>query len=178
PWLPPTAFAAINAASEALSATFESAPASPTIAASPSAGRPAGPRALVDLFPPAASRESTTPSLPIRETATLPPRIAAIEPPRVTLRTPAFPAPAPARVESGVTYETFYGLDEKPFAAAPDPRFLYHSTAHDRVLQDLLTSIGRRDSVAVLTGEPGIGKTLMCRALVDQLDRRTLVSFV
>ena len=38
-------------------------------------------------------------------------------------------------------------------------------------------SVGRRDAVVVFTGEPGIGKTMLCRALVDQLDRRTLVSF-
>lgn len=77
-----------------------------------------------------------------------------------------------------MTYETFYGLDEKPFAATHDLRFLYHSTAHDGVLQELLASVGRRDVVAVLTGDPGIGKTMLCRALVDQLDRRTLVAFV
>ncbi len=86
----------------------------------------------------------------------------------------AFPSAAPP---PGATYETFYGLDEKPFAANPDLRFLYHSTGHDRVLQDLSMSVGRRDAVVVFTGDAGIGKTMLCRALVDQLDRRTLVSF-
>jgi general secretion pathway protein A len=107
--------------------------------------------------------------------STAPPPIAAIEPPRVAVRPRVFPAAAPPR---GVTYETFYGLDEKPFAVPPDLRFLYHSSAHDRALQDLASSVARHDPVAVFTGEPGIGKTLLCRALVDQLDRRTLVSFV
>ena len=96
-----------------------------------------------------------------------------MEPPRIAAARRAFPAVAPA---PGVTYETFYGLDEKPFAANPDLRFLYHSSAHDRVLQDLTMSVGRRDAVAVFTGDAGIGKTMLCRALVDQLDRRTLVS--
>src|SRR5204862_1752860 len=49
---------------------------------------------------------------------------------------------------------------------------------HDAVLQDLISSINKRDAAALLTGPSGIGKTLLCRALVDQLDRRTLVSFV
>jgi len=89
----------------------------------------------------------------------------------------ARPFPAPAR-PAPVTYETFYGLDNKPFAPPPDLRFLYHSAAHDAVLQDLISSINKRDAVALLTGPAGIGKTILCRALVDQLDRRTLVSFV
>ena len=181
PWLPPTAFAAINAASAALSAAFEPSPnAPPTSAPSPSSAGTAGPRTLLDLFPPAASRESTAPSLPVRDSVTLPPGIAAVEPPRVAIRTRAFPTPAPApqKPSPGATYETFYGLNEKPFAAAPDLRFLYHSAAHDRVLQDLVASVGQGDPVAVFTGEPGIGKTMLARALVEQLDRRTLVSFV
>jgi general secretion pathway protein A len=42
----------------------------------------------------------------------------------------------------------------------------------------LISSINKRDAVSLLIGPSGIGKTLSCRALVDQLDRRTLVSFV
>jgi general secretion pathway protein A len=174
PWLPPSAFAAINAASAALSQAFEAPSPAPTAPAPVQLPATAGPRTLLDLFPPAVSLESTAPSLPMRDSA-VPPPIAAIEPPRVAVRPRVFPAAAPPR---GVTYETFYGLDEKPFAAPPDLRFLYHSSAHDRALQDLVSSVTRRDPVAVFTGEPGIGKTLLCRALVDQLERRTLVSFV
>ena len=181
PWLPPSAFAAVSAASAALSAAFdapESAPeptyATPPALAPPTPGVAGGaPRTLLDLFPPAASREATAPSLSLRETSA-PPSIASMEPPRIAVARRTFPTAAPA---PDATYETFYGLDEKPFAADPDLRFLYHGSAHDRVLQDLSMSVGRRDAVVVFTGEPGIGKTMLCRALVDQLDRRTLVSF-
>ncbi len=174
PWLPPSAFAAINAASTALSQAFDAPPAAPVAPPPVPLSAGTGPRTLLDLFPPAVSLEATAPSLPMRDAAA-PPPIAATEPPRVAVRPRVFPAPAPPR---GVTYETFYGLDEKPFAAPPDLRFLYHSSAHDRALQDLVSSVTRRDAVAVFTGDPGIGKTLLCRALVDQLERRTLVSFV
>jgi type II secretory pathway predicted ATPase ExeA len=182
PWLPPSAFAAVSAASAALSAAFDSpesdpepAYASPPPALAPQAPGVAGgaPRTLLDLFPPAVSRDATAPSLSLRETSA-PPSIASMEPPRIAVPRRTYPTAAPA---PGATYETFYGLDEKPFAADPDLRFLYHSGAHDRVLQDLAMSVGRRDAVVVFTGEPGIGKTMLCRALVDQLDRRTLVSF-
>jgi type II secretory pathway predicted ATPase ExeA len=178
PWLPPSAVAAITAASAALTAAFESpfVAAAPAGAVSaPTAPASGSPRTLLDLFPPAASRESTAPDLSLRDTLTVPPPIAAVEPPRVASKRRAYPAQTPPR---GVTYETFYGFDETPFGAASDLRFLYHGTAHDRALQELVASVGRRDTVAVLTGESGIGKTMLCRALVDQLDRRTLVSFV
>jgi len=176
PWLPQSAFAAISAASTALSEAFESpSTESPAAPGAPAAVPAAvGPRTLRDLFPPAASREATAPDLPLRDRA-VPPPIAAVAPPRVTVRRRADAAPAPPR---GATYETFYGLDEKPFATRPDVRFLYHNSAHDRVLQGLLASIAKRDAVAVLTGDAGIGKTMLCRTLVDQIDRRTLVSFV
>lgn len=180
--MPPTAFAAINAASAALSAAFE--PAAPSQIAPPpphaqpaAAGGAGSPRTLLDLFPPAVSREATAPSLPLRDTAPAPPPIAAVAPPRVAVKPRVFPASAPVR-PAPVTYETFYGLDATPFAAPPDLRFLYHSASHDAVLQDLSAAIGNGDTVAVLTGPAGVGKTLLCRALVDQLDRRTLVSFV
>jgi type II secretory pathway predicted ATPase ExeA len=126
PWLPPNAFAAINAASEALATAFEPASEPP------------------------------------------------VAPPRAAVKPRPFPAAAQTR---GVTYESFYGLDGQPFAAA-DLRFLYHSTSHDRAVQDLLSSVASHDAVAVLTGPPDIGKTMLCRALVDQLDRRTIVSVV
>jgi general secretion pathway protein A len=65
------------------------------------------------------------------------------------------------------------------FAAQETPRHsaLFHFAEHDRVLNDLVSSITRGDAVVMFTGERGVGKTTMCRALVDHLDRRILVSF-
>ncbi len=172
-WLPPSAVAAISAASAALSAAFDSpqppAPASSSAPPPP----PDTPRPLLDLFPPVASRQATAPSLPVGEPLA-PPRIAAVGPPRVASRPRAVPPVSAPRA----AYETFYGLSEPPFAPAADLRFLYHAAAHDRALQDLLSSVGRHDAVAVLTAEAGVGKTTLCRALTEQLDRRTLVSFI
>ena len=91
----------------------------------------------------------------------------------------AAPAPvAPTAPVRNAPYETFYGLSEKPFSLSTDPVFLYHSTAHDRTAQALLTSIGTRPGVVVITGPYGIGKTSLCRAVIEQLDRRTLTSLL
>jgi general secretion pathway protein A len=89
------------------------------------------------------------------------------------------PAPQPERRASPPrTYETSYGLDERPFELVPDLRFLYHSTAHDRAMQSMLDAIRRRDAVVVLRGALGVGKTILCEAILEQLDRRTLTSLI
>lgn len=66
----------------------------------------------------------------------------------------------------------------EPFANTPDPRFFYHSTPHDAAAQQLLTAIRNKDRLVVLTGEPGSGKTALCRIVLEELDRRTLTSFL
>ena len=91
---------------------------------------------------------------------------------------PLATGPAAHRPKAPLTYEAFFGLREHPFSLASDPRFLYHSRSHDRAAQEILTAIGRHDPLIVLTGEPGLGKTMLCRTLVEQLDRRTITSLV
>ena len=87
---------------------------------------------------------------------------------------PASKAPASSRP----SYESFYGLGESAFALNTDPRFFYHSAPHDEASQRLLTAIREREGLVVLTGPAGAGKTTLCRAVVEQLDRRTLTSLV
>ena len=96
-----------------------------------------------------------------------------LQPPPVRPRRsqPAAPVDTP-------TYATFYGLNEKPFSLSSDPKFLYHSASHDRATQRMLGAIRRREAMVVLTGEIGVGKTTLCRGVIEQLDRRTLTSFV
>lgn len=77
-----------------------------------------------------------------------------------------------------LTYETFFGLIEKPFSVSSDPRFLYKSRSHATALENLLAGIRRRDGLIVLTGDIGMGKTTLCRAALQNLDPRTLSAFV
>jgi type II secretory pathway predicted ATPase ExeA/cell division septation protein DedD len=77
-----------------------------------------------------------------------------------------------------LTYEPYYGLKEKPFSLSVDPRFLYKSDSHAPVFDDLLAGIRRREGLIVLTGDIGTGKTTLCRAVLEQLDRKTFSTFV
>ena len=84
-------------------------------------------------------------------------------------------SPAPGGV---LTYEPFYGLTRKPFSLSTDPRGLYKGPPHAAVLEDLLGAIRRREGLIVLTGDMGTGKTMLCRAAIYQLDRKTFTTFV
>jgi general secretion pathway protein A len=79
---------------------------------------------------------------------------------------------------NGSNYEEFYGLAQPPFALSPDPRFLYLSPAHDTVIRQLLRAIQRKEAFVILSGEIGTGKTTICRALVNQLDRTVFPSLI
>jgi general secretion pathway protein A len=79
---------------------------------------------------------------------------------------------------SVLQYEEFYGFVQSPFTLAPDPRFLYRSSCHEDALRLLLQSVGRREGIAVLSGDIGTGKTTVCRSLLEQLDMTRFTSLL
>jgi general secretion pathway protein A len=88
-------------------------------------------------------------------------------------------SPAQSQVnEKTFIYESYYGLREKAFSLASDPRFLYKSVSHALAFNELLTGIRRREGLIVLTGDIGTGKTTLCRAVLQHLDQKTFSTFV
>lgn len=84
----------------------------------------------------------------------------------------------PAPSSALLTYEPYYGLREKPFSLSTDPKFLYKSSAHTGTFEDLFLAIRRREGLIVLTGDIGTGKTTLCKAVLERLDRKTFTTFV
>jgi general secretion pathway protein A len=74
-------------------------------------------------------------------------------------------------------YLEHFGLDRRPFSKSPDPAFLYPSRQHAEALARLSHAVEERE-IAVLTGEIGVGKTTLSRALVDEFAERCRFSFV
>jgi general secretion pathway protein A len=66
-------------------------------------------------------------------------------------------------------YEAYFGLREAPFSLTPDPRFLFLTRNHRDALAYLHYGIDQRKGFLVLTGEVGLGKTLIIRTLLGQL---------
>src|SRR5467141_296040 len=75
-------------------------------------------------------------------------------------------------------YEHYYGFAEKPFSLTPDPKYLYGSQSHADAFALLQYSIRRREGFVVITGDIGTGKTTICRALLEQIDRTTFTALV
>jgi hypothetical protein len=75
-------------------------------------------------------------------------------------------------------YEDYFGFIEKPFSLTPDPKYLYKSESHANAFELLQYAIRRREGFVVVTGDIGTGKTTLCRALLEQIDRRTFTALV
>jgi type II secretory pathway predicted ATPase ExeA len=66
-------------------------------------------------------------------------------------------------------YLAHWGLQRKPFDNTLDLRFFYLSSQHEEALSRLSYVIESRKEAAVLTGEVGCGKSLLCRTLMHRL---------
>jgi general secretion pathway protein A len=66
-------------------------------------------------------------------------------------------------------YLEHFGLAEYPFSTAPDPRFYYPSAKHREALACLLYAIEQKKGFALITGEVGSGKSMVCRAALERM---------
>lgn len=67
-------------------------------------------------------------------------------------------------------YEAFFGLREKPFALTPNTGFLVQLAPYQACLNLLRVALAEGEGFIKITGEVGTGKTLLCRALLNELD--------
>jgi general secretion pathway protein A len=66
-------------------------------------------------------------------------------------------------------YESFFGLQDKPFRIVADPDYLYLSPKHQRALTFLEYGLMEDAGVVLMTGEPGSGKTTLIRHILNTL---------
>jgi general secretion pathway protein A len=75
-------------------------------------------------------------------------------------------------------YVPFFGLKQKPFSIAPDPRYLFMSERHREALAHLLYGVQGGGGFVLLTGEIGAGKTTVCRCFLEQIPTRCNVAYI
>jgi general secretion pathway protein A len=75
-------------------------------------------------------------------------------------------------------YLRFFGLNEKPFAITPDPRYLYLSERHAEALAHLLYGVNEAGGFIQLTGEVGTGKTTVVRTLLSRVPHHADVAVI
>lgn len=75
-------------------------------------------------------------------------------------------------------YLEHFGLTESPFSTVPDPRFYYPSVKHREALACLVYAIENHKGVALVTGDIGTGKTMLCQAVLKQIEGETDVALL
>jgi general secretion pathway protein A len=75
-------------------------------------------------------------------------------------------------------YREFYGLGSEPFSLNPDPKFLYLARSHYEAFSSMMSGIKERKGIIVITGEPGVGKTLLIYALLKDLTNQVRTAFI
>lgn len=75
-------------------------------------------------------------------------------------------------------YTSYFGLKEKPFTIAPDPRYLFMSELHREALAHLLYGVQSDGCFILFTGEIGTGKTTVCRCFLGQLPPETDIAII
>ncbi len=72
-------------------------------------------------------------------------------------------------------YESFYQLTKNPFRLNSDPDFFYTSSVHSRALDYLLYGAAQGEGFIVITGIPGLGKTMLLQTLCKELRDQQIV---
>lgn len=67
-------------------------------------------------------------------------------------------------------YFNFLGLEKEPFSTTPDPYYFFPLKQHMSCLTLLEISVRLRRGANLIIGEIGIGKTTLCRKLIQNLD--------
>src|SRR5512136_2150522 len=75
-------------------------------------------------------------------------------------------------------YKKFYSFSEDPFALNPDPKFLYLALGHWKALSSMMSGIKERKRLIVITGEVGVGKTILIYALLKDLTEKIKTAFI
>jgi len=74
------------------------------------------------------------------------------------------------------TYWRFYGLRDRPFSLVPDLAAYFTTESHRRAVACLFHALARGEGIAAITGEAGVGKTMLVRYLEARLGPRRVVA--
>ena len=80
--------------------------------------------------------------------------------------------------EESLNVESHFGFRETPFGVTPDPRFFYNNAVYLKSLAKLSHGIKTKKGLIVVTGEVGMGKTILLRKLMRDLQSAVKFIFV
>ena len=75
-------------------------------------------------------------------------------------------------------YQTFFGLNKKPFQITTDPSFLWMGKKHREALSTLKYGVMDNKGFLLITGDVGTGKTTLINRLVEDIKDRAYTAKV
>jgi MSHA biogenesis protein MshM len=75
-------------------------------------------------------------------------------------------------------YLEHFGLKEPPFSLTPDTHFWFEYTSHHEALNVLTLALRSGEGFIKVTGEVGLGKTLICRKLLNSLGNDYVTAYI
>lgn len=75
-------------------------------------------------------------------------------------------------------YLKHFRLRTAPFSLTPDTGFFHDAGTHREAMNVLLVALANGEGFIKITGEVGVGKTLLCRKLMNSLDERYAVAYI
>lgn len=67
-------------------------------------------------------------------------------------------------------YESRFGLRRRPFRPTPDTDSYYPATTHEAAIDSIHRALENDEGIVLLTGESGLGKTIVARRLLESFD--------
>ncbi|HJV85660.1 MAG TPA: AAA family ATPase [Noviherbaspirillum sp.] len=75
-------------------------------------------------------------------------------------------------------YKAHFGLRELPFGITPDTSFFFACSNYQEALNTLLVATKNGEGFIKITGEVGVGKTLLCRKFLSTLDKAFVTAYI
>ncbi|MDY6792019.1 MAG: AAA family ATPase [Thermodesulfobacteriota bacterium] len=75
-------------------------------------------------------------------------------------------------------YNNFFGFREGPFQLVPNPEYLFLSRSHEETMANLNYAIYQGEGFVEITGEVGTGKTTLCRAFLEKIEKETEAAYI
>ena len=75
-------------------------------------------------------------------------------------------------------YAAFFRFTQRPFSLTPDPKFYFRSRSHAACSTRCRRRSRGRESVMLVLGDLGVGKTTLCRTLLDLQERKSRAALV
>ena len=75
-------------------------------------------------------------------------------------------------------YSEFFKLRANPFSETPETKFFFKAASHVRAIDTLMTSIKSGKGFTAVTGEVGVGKTIVSRLMLNYLAKLTPTALI